>query len=206
MSAERILVADDDELMGETVAASLEREGGFTVTVARDHPSACAHIHSHGTYPLVLTDWQRPGTNGLAGLTELLALNRPHPVALMSRAADRRAAEAALAAGAAGYLPKTMPAPSLIHAVHLMLAGEPYAPIAFLARPPAPPMPHATRLSPRETQVLDRLCRGLANKEIARELGLAEVTVKLHVRTLCRKLDAKNRTHAAMIARDALIV
>lgn len=58
-------------------------------------------------------------------------------------------------------------------------------------------------MSPREIEVLDGLCRGLSNKEIARELELQEVTIKLHVRTLCRKLDAKNRTQAALTAKEA---
>ena len=51
--------------------------------------------------------------------------------------------------------------------------------------------------------MLRRLCRGMANKEIARDLDLQEVTVKLHVKTLYRKIDARNRTHAAMIAKEA---
>jgi DNA-binding NarL/FixJ family response regulator len=63
--------------------------------------------------------------------------------------------------------------------------------------------PIAAKLSKREMEVLGGLCRGLANKEIARELDLQEVTIKLHVKTLCTKLDAKNRTHAAMIAKEA---
>jgi DNA-binding NarL/FixJ family response regulator len=57
-------------------------------------------------------------------------------------------------------------------------------------------------LTPRETDVLRGICRGQSNKEIALDYDLHEATVKLHVKTLCRKLDAKNRTHAAMIARD----
>jgi DNA-binding NarL/FixJ family response regulator len=67
----------------------------------------------------------------------------------------------------------------------------------------APSHPLADKLSPREIEVLDGLCRGLSNKEIARELELQEVTIKLHVRTLCRKLDAKNRTQAALTAKEA---
>ncbi|MEL7173076.1 MAG: LuxR C-terminal-related transcriptional regulator, partial [Pseudomonadota bacterium] len=63
--------------------------------------------------------------------------------------------------------------------------------------------PLAASMSERERQVLSGLCRGLSNKEIARELDLQEVTIKLHVKTLCRKLDARNRTQAAMIAKDA---
>jgi DNA-binding NarL/FixJ family response regulator len=66
-----------------------------------------------------------------------------------------------------------------------------------------PPNPLAQNLSARELQGLGGLTRGLSNKEIARELELQEVTIKLHVKTLCRKLEAKNRTHAAMIAKDA---
>ena len=58
-------------------------------------------------------------------------------------------------------------------------------------------------LSDREKQVLRGLMEAKSNKEIARDLELQEVTIKLHVKTLCRKLDAKNRTDAAMIARDA---
>jgi DNA-binding NarL/FixJ family response regulator len=58
-------------------------------------------------------------------------------------------------------------------------------------------------LSPREQQVLRALCEGKANEEIARDLDLREPTVKLHVKLVCRKLGARNRTHAAMLARDA---
>ena len=60
----------------------------------------------------------------------------------------------------------------------------------------------AEKLSRRELQVLEGLTQGKSNKEIARDLDVTEPTVKLHVKTLCRKLDAKNRTQAAMIARD----
>jgi two-component system nitrate/nitrite response regulator NarL len=61
-------------------------------------------------------------------------------------------------------------------------------------------------LSGREREVLIGICSGKTNKEIARDLELQEVTVKMHVRSLTAKLEAKNRTHAAMIARDSLIV
>jgi two-component system nitrate/nitrite response regulator NarL len=61
-------------------------------------------------------------------------------------------------------------------------------------------------LTRRERDVLAGLCAGKSNKEIARDLGLQEVTVKLHVKTLTRKLGARNRTHAAMIARTAGLI
>ena len=61
-------------------------------------------------------------------------------------------------------------------------------------------------LTARETQVLRGLTEGRSNKDIGRLLGLQEVTVKLHVKTLCRKLDARNRIQAAMIARDRKMI
>ena len=85
-----------------------------------------------------------------------------------------------------------------------MVSGEQYAPIQFLkAAEEEEADPFEARLTPREKQVLGGLCGGLANKEIARELDLQEVTVKLHVKTVCRNLVARNRTHAAMIAKEA---
>jgi DNA-binding NarL/FixJ family response regulator len=82
-----------------------------------------------------------------------------------------------------------------------MTAGERYLPLD-LARPNAEPGGTPTSLSPREREVLAGLCAGEANKEIARNLGLREPTIKLHVKMVCRKLGARNRTHAAMIARE----
>ena len=85
-----------------------------------------------------------------------------------------------------------------------MAMGEKYVPLDFLnAVEEEADIPLAKQLSERELQVLGGLCQGLSNKEIARELDLQEVTIKLHVKTLCRKIEAKNRTHAAMIAKEA---
>ena len=88
-----------------------------------------------------------------------------------------------------------MAAKSLVHAVRFMAAGEQYAPIKFMTeKEPETKHPLAEQLSEREMQVLDGLCRGLANKEIARDLEITEPTVKLHMKTLYRKVGAANRT------------
>ena len=91
-----------------------------------------------------------------------------------------------------------------MNAVRFMAAGEVFAPVSFMSQPDDDPN-HAFQnlLTDREQQVLIGLTKGQANKEIARDLDLQEVTVKLHVKTLSRKLNAKNRTHAAMIAKEA---
>ena len=101
--------------------------------------------------------------------------------------------------GASGFVPKTLGAKSMMSAIRLMLAGEIFVPFDFMRQADQKTVANLTE---RETQVLDGLCAGKSNKEIARDLDLQEVTIKLHVKTLCRKLDAKNRTQAAMIAKE----
>ena len=145
-----------------------------------------------------------PGMDGLAGLEKAIEVSFGRPVAIMSGTATKAVAQEAIDKGAIGFLPKTMAAKSLVNAVRFMAMGETYVPLDFLnAEDETPETPLTKLLTEREQQVLGGLCRGLSNKELARELDLQEVTIKLHVKTLCRKLDAKNRTHAAMIGKEA---
>lgn len=146
-----------------------------------------------------------PGMNGLEGLKRIMALGPEQRVALMSGLAPRDVAEEALALGAAGFLPKTLPARRLVNAVKFMAMGEQYAPVDFMTAEADAPDKHplTERLSQRELQMLEGLCQGKSNKEIARGLDLTEPTIKLHMKTLYRKLDANNRTQAALIAKEA---
>ncbi len=199
----RILIADDHDLVRETIAAFLEKEGDITVDHASTLDEALTALGGEWGYNLVLLDYDMPGMRGLEGLARAREMMAGGPVALISGAANRAVAEEALAAGAAGFLPKTMAAKSVVNAVRFMAAGEQYAPVKWMTEAEeAEKHPLADKLSERELQVLGGLCRGDSNKEIARDLDLQEVTVKLHVKTLCRKLGARNRTHAAMIAKD----
>ena len=205
----RLLIADDHDLVRDTISAFLAREEEFQCETADTLDAAMTRIRRSGRFDLVLLDYSMPGMNGLDGLLRASELNGQRTVAILSGVAPRRVAREALAAGAAGYLPKTMGAKALVSAVRFMLAGEQFAPIELLAAglsdaPPDADHPLADRLTRRETEVLDGLNRGLSNKQIALELSLREVTVKLHVRTLCRKLGARNRTHAVVLAREVV--
>lgn len=200
----RVLIADDHELLRDTLDLWFRQEK-IEVTTAQDLPSAIAAVASSDPFDLILLDYGMPGMNGLAGLKTALDNGKGARVALMSGTATRDVAEQALEIGAAGFLPKTLPAKSLVNAVRFMAMGEQYAPVDFMtASSEATAVnPLAEKLSPRELQVLQGLCEGKANKEIARELGIQEPTVKLHMKTLYRKIGAHNRTQAAMTAKEA---
>lgn len=200
----RILIADDQELVRETIAEFLRQQPDIAVDVASDLAGAVALARSGAAFDLILLDYMMPGMNRLGGLSVMKAAAPGVPVAIISGAAPRIVAEQAVAAGSAGFLPKTISTKSLVAAVRFMAAGEVYAPPALSAEKGRAPADMANaHLTPRELDVLKRLCQGLSNKEIARELGLQEVTVKLHIKTLYRKIGAKNRTHAAILAREA---
>ncbi|GKX33599.1 MAG: DNA-binding response regulator [Rhizobiaceae bacterium MnEN-MB40S] len=200
----KLLLADDHDLVRDMISDYLAAQEGFSVSVAKDFAEAESRMLKEGPYDLVLLDFTMPGMNGLEGLEKAKDLNLGSPVAIISGTMTRAAAEQALAMGAAGFLPKTMTAKSLIHAVRFMATGEQYAPIAFFTeKEESEKHPMAEKLSTRELEVLEGLVEGLSNKEIGRNLDLQEVTIKLHVKTLCRKLGARNRTNAAILAKEA---
>lgn len=200
----RVLIADDHDLLRDTLVAFLGAEGGIDVGCAANFDEARKRIEEDAPYNLVLLDYKMPGMNGLDGLQQALALKGGQRVALISGMATREIAEKALALGAAGFVPKTLPAKSLVNAVRFMAMGEQYAPIDFMtAADAAEAHPIAEKLTTREMQVLEGVTAGKSNKEIARDLDLTEPTIKLHMKTLYRKLDVNNRTQAAIIARDA---
>ncbi|WP_282128079.1 response regulator transcription factor [Roseobacter litoralis] len=200
----RILLADDHGLVRDTISAYLEAEGRAAVIAVEDYSEAMKVLSNKGPFDLVLLDFGMPGMNGLDGLSDAIKKHPNQSFAILSGTAPNRIAQQAVERGAIGYLPKSMGAKSLVNAVRFMIAGETYVPASLMGESGETPETEFSRkLSQRERQVLSGLCTGKSNKEIARDLDLQEVTIKLHVRTLCKKLDAKNRTQAAMIARNA---
>ncbi len=198
----RVLIADDHDLVREALASFLKSEGVAEIVTVPTLDDAIRAADESGSFDLVLLDYNMPGMNGLEGLGRMLAANDRRPVAILSGNVSKAIAEQAIRAGAAGFVPKTMSSRSMVSAVRFMAAGEVYAPFNILQQADTA----SGNLSQRETDVLRGLCEGKSNKEIARSLDLQEVTIKLHVKTLSRKLNAKNRTHAAMIARELNLI
>ena len=199
----KILIADDHDLLRDTLVMFLQGEGNIETVTASDFDAAMACVDTKGPFDLIMLDYNMPGMSGLNGLKKALEYNGGQRVALMSGIATKNVAEEALAIGAAGFVPKTLSAKSLLNAVRFMGMGEQYAPIDFMTQEEdSAPNPLAEKLSRRELQVLEGLSQGKSNKEIARDLDLQEPTIKLHVKTLYRKIGAGNRTQAALIAKE----
>lgn len=205
----RVLLADDHDLLRDTLAHYLMGDSCVRMRSVADLDAALEVLQGGERFDLVLLDINMPGMHGLDGLRRVLDAFPAQPVALISGEVPRAQIIEALQMGAAGFVSKAMPAQALAQAIRFMGTGERFAPVDVLlpatgAAPADPPLTAlGETLTARERDVLRGLCKGLANKEIARDLGLGESTVKLHIKTLYRRLGVNNRTQAALLARQA---
>lgn len=194
----KILIADDHSLVREAISSFLQAEGAFDVTEVDSLEAALQAVRqAPDGFDLVLLDYDMPGMDGLKGLGQMREAVPGRPVAILTGTTSAALARQALDSGACGFLPKTLSARALAAAIHLMQAGGVFVPYDLMKTTAAAP---GGNLTQREAEVLSGLRQGKSNKEIARDLDLQEVTIKLHVKTLCRKLGARNRTQAALMA------
>ena len=197
-----ILIADDHELVRDTIAAYLAASDDFTVHVASDFNEATDHLRGNPEIDLVILDYEMPGMNGLEGLREIRDRHASIKVALMSGVTNDKTAARALRYGACAYLPKSMSVSAMLEGVRKAISGERFFPSHFseCEKVGAPCLDW--QLSPREYDVLELLSYGRSNRDIATTLELKEVTVKLHVTNILSKLGVDNRTQAALMARE----
>ena len=208
----RILVADDHPLYRDAVRAQLERLfESVDISEVSSLEEVCAVTDAPGAaFDLFLLDFHMPGMSPEA-LTRLIQKHPQTPVALISGTADGREICAAIQAGVRGFIPKTAPSAQFARGIELLLAGGTFVPTDILLGMTndgpssdgtglSQPMNGLETLTTRELEVLKGVARGRSNKEIAREMNLAEVTVKLHLRSIFRKIGVRNRSEAAVAA------
>lgn len=158
---------------------------------------------------VALVDWRMPGVDGVAWFKRLIAAHTATRIVVMSGAEDATMVRELLAAGAAGFIPKTDSAAVILQAMRLVLAGGVYAPVRLLSGGAASTQVTAGKrlhgagiegLTGRQLEVLRLLAKGLPNKLIARELDLSEGTIKVHILAIFRTLNVSNRTEAVIAA------
>ena len=215
----RILVVDDHTLFRRGLTGLLQREPQFEV-VGDAGDAGEAQRRAQALRPdLILLDNHLRGVNGVDALPALIEAVPGVRVLMLTVSEDERDLAAALRAGACGYLLKTIEGDALSVAIRRAMNGDSVvaeemtgklvaayrdaaAPQAVPAPEPAAPASRLDALSPREQEILRGIARGQGNKEIARTLGIAETTVKIHVQHILRKLDVSSRVRAAVMAAE----
>ena len=203
----RVLVVDDHPVVRQGLRTFLDLQDDITVVGEAGDGNAAVTVAGEVRPDVVLLDLRMPGADGIAALRGLRETGNPARVLVVTSFTEPAAVLPAVRAGAAGYVYKDIDPPALasairsVHAGHVLLHPEVARLLAEGRSEPA-----GAQLTPREREVLAALARGRANREIARQLGLAEKTVKTHVSAILTKLGVQDRTQAALYAVRAGIV
>jgi DNA-binding NarL/FixJ family response regulator len=194
----RILIAEDHLIARVGVSTIIGAQPDMRVIAeATDGEQAVALYHQHRP-DIVLMDMRMPVMNGFEAVMVIRSQFPDARIVALSTFAGDEDIRRGFVAGVRSYLTKEVLHDELIHAIRAVHAGERYLPptvaAALAAQLPRPD------LSPREMDVLVAIVQGLGNKQIAYILGIAEYTVKNHVKNIFTKLGAEDRTQAATLA------
>lgn len=204
MTGSRILLADDHSLVADAVAAVLKATGDYSVDTVADFDEAIKSLGSDNPYDIVMLDLRMPGFTGLGSVRSIVDVAGSAQVVLFSANVDQKLLPRAVEIGVRGFIPKTMPIKSLPSVLSLVASGQMFFPSNLLKEQAI--YEEKAQLSETELYTLKAAASGLTNKHIANELDITEAMVKMHMRSVCKKLGARNRAHAAMIGRDLSLI
>jgi DNA-binding NarL/FixJ family response regulator len=198
------MVVDDHSLVRSGLVQLLSAEEGIEIVAGVKGGREAVETVVEAAPDLVLMDVSMPGMDGVAATREILKRRPSTRIVMLTSYAEEETVMAALDAGATGYLLKDAEPEELVRAVRAAARGEsPLAPrvarAVLASRSGKPPEGHVTA---REGEVLDLVGEGLANKQIARRLGISEKTVKAHLTSVFQRLGVLSRTEAAIWWRD----
>jgi DNA-binding NarL/FixJ family response regulator len=208
----KILLVDDHALFREGLKFLLRSLDAAVEVAEAGNCAKALEQAAASAYDLVLLDLKMPGVEGLDALTALREAIPAVPLVVLSGVDDPAVVRAAIERGAMGFIPKSSTPEVMIQALRLVLAHGVYLPPTVLdtASPASGPVGATSRsngrqavlsgLTPRQMDVLRFVIQGKSNKIIARELDVSEGTVKAHLSSVLRALDAHNRTEAVYAA------
>jgi DNA-binding NarL/FixJ family response regulator len=202
---EKVLIVDDHALVRDGLRAILTASfPECEIAEAGDFAEALERLGAMAEPDVVLLDLNIPGAARFSALEQLRADFPSLPVVMVSGSYDRATVRDALAAGAAGFLPKTLDRATILDAIQQVLAGEIYAP-QDLQNDANAEEEDAIRalienLTPQQRVVLGHLVGGRLNKQIAYDLDISMTTVKAHVSAILCKLNVFSRTQAVILA------
>lgn len=203
----RILLVEDDELFRLGLSTRLEQESSIEqVSEAEDGETALDRLQAD-VFDLVILDIGLPGIGGVEACRQIKKRYPKLPVLALTSHAQPRLISRLVEAGAQGYCLKGVDADSLILAIRSVVAGASWWDAlatqeirdAFQGSP-SPQLDLDNPLTPRELEILSLVAAGKSNPEIAQLLFIAPGTVRVHVHAILRKLDARDRTQAAVLA------
>lgn len=205
----KILLADDHGLVRDGLRPILARLGpSVSIVEAESYPEALRKAAAEPTLSLAILDLKMPGMSGMAGLLAMRQRFPELPVVILSGSVGRAEVMAAMKAGAAAFIPKTTGGPAILNALRLVLCGEKYFPpemisMGAMAAQPGDAVgasgPFAG-LGDRERDVVRLLLEGKPNKEIARDLGVEEITIKKRLTRIYRQLGVENKVQLLLLA------
>jgi DNA-binding NarL/FixJ family response regulator len=204
--AVRVLLVDDHALVRGALAGLLDAEPDLTVVGAAANGAEAVTLVTADPPDVVLMDLSMPVLDGVEATRQILARAPDVQVLVLTTFSDRTRVADALAAGAIGYLLKDAEPADVVAGVRAAARGESPldARVARVLISGANRPDPAAGLSSREQEVLRLVARGMANKQVARALGITERTVKVHLGNVFRRIGVSDRTSAALWARDHL--
>lgn len=202
----KVLIADDHKLLADAVGSMLTAQGGFDVVTVETYHQAVAELDQDSGVDIVLLDLKMPGMVGLDSVKSIVEKAKNGKVVLFTGLVDRHFLNSSLELGVKGLIPKTMPLQSLNSVIQLIMSGQIFVPMNDVINNTEQQAGTGADLNEKELFVLRLAADGMTNKEIARDMSCTEVTVKMHMRSICKKLGARNRAHAAMISRELSII
>ena len=197
LSRIRILVVDDHILMRMGLVSALGNQADMEVVGEVEDGPEVAEAYRRLRPDLIILDQRLPTKNGIEVLAGLKAEAPEVKVLVLSSYGGAHEISLAMQQGAAAYVLKSMPLPSLLDTIRRVHAGEVVC-LPEIARSLAGRQ--ASTLSKRELEVLALMAKGMSNKEVAAAMGLVEGTVKLHVSSILAKLGVMDRTQAILAA------